>query len=318
MANKRFSPITIYSLGLLGVLFFWGIEFIFAQSSSTAYAFLSQSYPGAGFSLSTTLSIFVGLILSYVLIYVTSIRYMLISKYATALSIPIYLTGFALLGIFGSVATWIISNLLILALYTIYGTYQEHNAYNSYTILGLIALALTILDPVLILVLPLFLISGAMLQSSSVRSMLAILIGFIVPLGLISTYLVVKCGLGNSWSLVTVYAQRIANLSLNIQELNQVPALLSLVSLSLIALLGVNMGDSQESVRQRLQLRVIILWIVYGGVPMLLYRDVFVAPIMLLATSILGGRAIALCEGKVHKTVLTLLFITFLAISILT
>lgn len=318
MTNKRFSPITIYSLGLLGVLLFFGIELTLGQSTLSAYQFFSLSQRGASLSLSPALSTVIGLLLSYILIYVTSIKYMLVSKYAIALAIPLYLTCFALLGIFGTITTWISSTLLILALYTLYGTYQDHNAYNSYTLLGLIIFALAVLNPVLILAFPLFLISGVILQSSSPRSTLALLIGAMVPVGLISTYLIVKCGLSNSWSLVIVHARSLANLPLNIEEFAKVPALLSLTALSLPAVFALNTGNGQESVRQRLQLRVLTLWLIYGTFIALLYRDIYTTPIMLLSASILGGRAIALCEGKVHKTSLIVLFLIFLAISILT
>lgn len=310
MRRTSNNPILTYGLGVCSWLLLLGLDVLSAQGLfAPIYTHYGLRAPHYHALIDGALLALIGALLYYIVCYHLSEAYMLVSKYALAISIPIFLGAVVALGCTLSYEVWGYVFLLLASIFTLYGTYQREYEPHAYLRLGLFFALMCYIDVSTLLLLPLWLYWSYVMMSISLRNILAFALGVIAPAVIYSLCLLYSSSLAGTLVAIEAYVAPLLNPRLLSQDWSFSWGLVPLMLLSLIASMSYSSGRHQESIRQRAQGSVLVASCLYGLVYIPLYGHAMVVLLPLMASSILGARGIDLLGLKPRRIVLALLFL---------
>lgn len=318
MRHSTRSPLLTYTLGGLLLILLLGIDMLSAQGLFVALYQTNNLSQPLQHALSSGIGIaLVGICCIYIGIYRISESFMLISKYATALSIPLFLASLVSLGGVLSPETILAIILLLLSLSSFLSSYQQEEHPHLYLRIGLLLWGLCYISSLYILFIPLWLYSSYVQKSNSPRNILALLTGLLTPSSITLAYGLYKynpSGLITTLKQYTVSLTRLSPISLS------TPyewGIVAIGALGFAILLSYNTGVQSESIRQRAQGGMLVVWSMYGLITLALYSQSPMLYLPLLSLSLLGARGLDLLKPKSLRIVLSLISIVFVLMSVL-
>lgn len=185
------------------------------------------------------------------------------------------------------------------------GTYQDTHQHQTYLLLGVITGGVSLVQPLYLVLLPLLLWGGYHLRSLSVRSIVALLVGLVLPLWIALPLVALQ---GPSL-LEEAYAWLLQGLPLPDPRLGAPFELLAPVSyllFVLLYLLGIVLYQRRyyrENVRQRDMLSMLGRYplLLLGVIPLLGREAVMLLPVLFLPLSLLLARGLGALPAKLAK-----------------
>lgn len=245
--------------------------------------------------------------------------YMLLSKAGTALAVSLCFAGLVALHHPLGIGMALCLLLLPLAFGNFCASYQTSNEVHTYLRLGIIVFVLSLLDARMLLLMPLFIYSGTMVSSLSIKPFGALLIGILAPSMILITHFIYVLGWSGMLALLELWLRPLWQIEFigKAEVLRANWDILLLGTLSLCSALSYNVGRSTESIRQRRQGGILVVWAVVTAVLLLIYPSPMLAVANLLATSLLSARALSFLDSKPYNIALGILALVILSISIL-
>ncbi len=308
MRRSSRNPFLVYSLGIVLLLMLLGLDILSAQSIFASLYQTAEFAQPRYHTLSEGISIaLVGILLIYISVYRISESFILLTKSATALAIPLLIVGCVSLGVQLSLPHLIGILLLLLNLSTFCSSYQQEDCPHLYLRIGLSLFGLCFINSLFLLYLPLFIYSSYVQKSNSLRNVLALLIGLIAPASIICTYLLYEYSPTGIIPILEQYIQAISdpspiNLSSSLHW-----GIMVITFLGLLALLSYGSGGHTESIRQRAQGAMLVAWAVYSLIVLVLYPSPTMLLLPLMSLSVIGARGLDLLPQKALRLSLTLL-----------
>lgn len=308
MRRSSRNPFLVYSLGIVLLFMLLGLDILSAQSIFASLYQTAEFTQPRSHTLNEGISIaLVGILLIYISIYRISDSFILLTKSATALAIPLLIAGCISLGVQLSLPNLIGILLLLLNLSTFYSSYQQEDCPHLYLRIGLSLFGLCLINSLFLLYLPLSLHSSYIQKSNSLRNILALLIGLIAPASIICTYLLYEY---SPTGIIPILEQYIHPISTPnpINLTNPLHWGITLVAfLGLFALFSYGSGGYTESIRQRAQGAMLVTWAVYSLIALGLYPSPVMLLLPLMSLSIIGARGLDLLPQKALRLSIALL-----------
>lgn len=308
MRRSSRNPFLVYSLGIVLLFMLLGLDILSAQSIFTSLYQAAEFAQPRYHTLSEGISIaLVGILLIYISIYRISDKFILLSKSATALAIPLLMVGCVSLGVQVSLPHLIGILLLLLNLSSFCSSYQQEDCPHLYLRIGLSLFGLCFTNSLFLVYLPLFIYSSYVQKSNSLRNILAFLIGLIAPASIICSYLLYEYSPTGIIPILEQYIQPISdpspiNLSSSLHW-----GIMVITFLGLLALFSYGSGGHTESIRQRAQGAMLVAWAVYSLIVLVLYPSPTMLLLPLMSLSVIGARGLDLLPQKALRLSLTLL-----------
>lgn len=308
MKRSTHSPLRVYALGLLLITILLGLDILSVQGIF-AYIYQISGVAQPSFhALSEGIGIaLIGIVLIYISIYRISESFILVSKYATALAIPLFIAGIIALGVQLSLGTLASISLLLVGLSSFLSVYQQEHSPHIHLRIGLLLWSLCYISSIYLLLLPLWLYSSYVQKSNSLRNVLAMLTGLAAPSSIALAYGLYKYAPQGIIPACEHYLQPLRSPELIGLSTPSEWTIALVVFLGLATLLSYKSGRQTESVRQRAQGSMLVAWSFWGIVMLLLYpqREQFI--LVLIGISILGARGLNLLPSKGLRIALSII-----------
>lgn len=318
MRRTSNNPVLTYGLGLCSWLLLLGLDILSAQGLfAPIYEHFGLRAPHYHALIDEAWIVLVATTLYYIACYYLSETYMLVSKYAIAVAIPLSLGGIIALGRTFSYELWFYSFFLLGSLWALYDTYQREYTPHTYLRLGLLFAAMCYIDSRTLLLLPLWLYWSYAMVSISLRNILAFVLGIVAPAMVYALYLLYSSSIEGALVAVQDYITPLLSPQWLSLDWGYSWPLVPLMLFLLVAALSYSSGRYQESIRQRAQGSVLVASCLYGMLCIPLYGQAMLVLLPLMAGSILVGRGIDQLGLKPRRIVLALLFALLLGITLI-
>lgn len=243
--------------------------------------------------------------------------FIIVNKPSSILASILLIASFIALPFSWSWDTCCVLLILLLILSCLYNIYQEEERTDTYLNIGLLSALLCTLDIQMLYLLPLWLVSGYILDNIGFKVGWAMLTGLVVYSLVYMTCLTAYYSFEHLLPLIETKLNPLSSYHIYLKEPAQHRHLLLYSLLSIVGVLSLRNGRYSESIKQRRQGAVLGLCSIYGIILLSIFSSANIILLVLLTSSIIGARGLQLLRGSVYHIGLILISTIFVLTTIL-